>query len=185
MTARAAETNRRTMVRHETQLGTFVVVAQDDALVGLWPDDQGRPPIDLDRAAAEPVLPGDVLLLDQAVRQLDEFLAAERTTFDLPLAPRGTVFQQEVWAALRAIPYGSTSTYAQLAVAVGRPAAVRAVGQANGRNPIAIVVPCHRVVGADGSLTGYAGGTPRKAALLDLERSVVAGHPTAVTLAYT
>jgi methylated-DNA-[protein]-cysteine S-methyltransferase len=113
-------------------------------------------------------------VLDRAARELDEYLAGTRRSFDLPLAPRGTPFQRAVWEALTAIPYGTTATYAQLATAVGRPAAVRAVGQANGRNPIAVVVPCHRVVGADGSLTGYAGGTDRKAALLDLERRVTA-----------
>jgi len=182
MTARPAARSARTMLRHDTALGTFVAVAEGEALVALWPDDQGRPPIDLDRRAADPVLPGDDPVLDEAVRQLDEFLAAERTSFDLPLAPHGTPFQQDVWAALQAIPYGTTTTYSQLAATVGRPAAVRAVGQANGRNPIAVVVPCHRVVGADGRLTGYAGGTSRKAALLDLERSVIAGHPTAATL---
>jgi methylated-DNA-[protein]-cysteine S-methyltransferase len=182
MTTRPAAATR-TVLRHETPLGTFVLVAEGDALVGLWPSDQKRPPIDLDRWPAEPVQSGDDPVLDGAARQLDEFLTGARTAFDLPLAPHGTAFQREVWEALRAIPYGTTATYAQLAVAVGRPAAVRAVGQANGRNPIAVVVPCHRVVGADGSLTGYAGGTARKAALLRLEQSVLAGHPEPAALA--
>jgi methylated-DNA-[protein]-cysteine S-methyltransferase len=164
----------RNVTRHETPLGTFVLVAEGGALVGLWPADQVRPPLDLESPVAVPVGPGDDPVLDRAARELDEYLAGTRRSFDLPLAPHGTPFQRAVWEALTAIPYGATATYAQLATAVGRPAAVRAVGQANGRNPIAVVVPCHRVVGADGSLTGYAGGTERKAALLDLERRVTA-----------
>jgi methylated-DNA-[protein]-cysteine S-methyltransferase len=181
VTTRPAAT--RSVLRHETPLGTFVLVAEGDALVGLWPSDQERPPIDLQRSPAEPVQAGDEPVLDEAARQLDQFLAGQRTSFAVPIAPHGTTFQREVWQALCAIPYGTTATYAELAAAVGRPAAVRAVGQANGRNPIAVVVPCHRVVGADGSLTGYAGGTARKAALLRLERSVLAGHPEPATLA--
>lgn len=102
--------------------------------------------------------------------QLEQYFAGERRAFDLPLAPRGTPFQLAAWAALRDIPHGRTRSYAQQAAAIGRPAAVRAVGAANGRNPIAVVVPCHRVVGADGGLTGYGGGVDRKRVLLDLER---------------
>ena len=109
-------------------------------------------------------------LLAQAQRQLEEYFAGARTAFDLPLAPRGTPFQQAVWAALLAIPYGETRTYQQIAAAVGRPKASRAVGGACHRNPIGIIIPCHRVVGASGSLTGYAGGLDRKAALLALEQ---------------
>ena len=104
------------------------------------------------------------------ISQLGEYFAGERTRFDLALAPTGTRFQRAVWAALRTIPYGETRTYTEQAVAVGRPSAVRAVGAANGRNPIAIVVPCHRVVGADGSLTGFGGGIDRKRWLLAHER---------------
>ena len=104
------------------------------------------------------------------ISQLGEYFAGERTRFDLALAPAGTRFQRAVWAALRTIPYGETRTYTEQAVAVGRPSAVRAVGAANGRNPIAIVVPCHRVVGADGSLTGFGGGIDRKRWLLAHER---------------
>ncbi len=109
------------------------------------------------------------LLLD-AFRQLDEYFSRNRREFDLPLAPVGTPFQREVWEALRRIPYGETATYKEIAAAVGRPAATRAVGMANHCNPIAIVVPCHRVIGADGSLTGYAGGLELKRRLLDLEQ---------------
>ena len=105
-------------------------------------------------------------------RRVWDALAGARTTFDLPLAPRGTPFQQRVWAELRRIPHGATISYGELARRVGEPRASRAVGAANGRNPIAIVVPCHRVVGADGSLTGYAGGLDRKRWLLHHEAAV-------------
>ncbi|HJE52257.1 MAG TPA: methylated-DNA--[protein]-cysteine S-methyltransferase, partial [Tessaracoccus flavescens] len=98
----------------------------------------------------------------------------ERRQFSLPLAPRGTEFQRRVWAALAEIPYGETRSYGELATALGRPGASRAVGMANGRNPISIVVPCHRVVGANGSMTGYAGGVERKVYLLDFERQTTA-----------
>jgi methylated-DNA-[protein]-cysteine S-methyltransferase len=114
-------------------------------------------------------------VLAAAAAQLEEYLAGERTSFDLPLSPRGTEFQRRVWDALVEIPYGETVSYAELARRVGAPAAVRAVGAANGRNPLSIVVPCHRVVGSDGSLTGYGGGLPAKRWLLDLERSARAG----------
>ena len=104
--------------------------------------------------------------------QLDAYFAGARRAFDLPLAPVGTPFQLEVWAALRAIPYGATTSYGELARSIGKPRAVRAVGAANGANPIAIVVPCHRVIGANGTLTGYGGGLPRKQLLLGLEARV-------------
>ncbi len=100
---------------------------------------------------------------------LDDYFAGRGAHFDVPLAPAGTAFQQAVWTALRDIPYGATASYAEIARRIGRPRAVRAVGAANARNPIAIVVPCHRVIGADGALTGYAGGLERKRALLELE----------------
>jgi methylated-DNA-[protein]-cysteine S-methyltransferase len=101
--------------------------------------------------------------------QLGAYFAGELRTFDLPLAPAGTEFQRRVWRALTTIPYGETTTYGELAEAIGHPGSARAVGAANGRNPIAIVVPCHRVVGADRSLTGYAGGLDAKRTLLDIE----------------
>ena len=109
-------------------------------------------------------------LSDQVFAQLREYFDGRRQVFDLPCAPQGTPFQQQVWAALQQIPYGETKTYQEIATAIGNPKASRAVGAANGRNPIWIVVPCHRVVGAHGALTGYAGGLEMKQALLALER---------------
>lgn len=108
-------------------------------------------------------------LLDAAEAQLREYFAGARRAFDLPLAPHGTAFQQRVWTALRAIPYGETRTYGELAAAIDSPNASRAVGMANHRNPIPIVIPCHRVIGANGTLTGYAGGLEIKRRLLALE----------------
>lgn len=106
---------------------------------------------------------------DELRSQLEEYFAGERHEFDLPLAPQGTEFQMAVWTALRDIPYGTTASYGDIAAAVGRPKAVRAVGGANNANPISIIVPCHRVIGADGNLTGYGGGLGTKEALLALE----------------
>jgi methylated-DNA-[protein]-cysteine S-methyltransferase len=103
---------------------------------------------------------------------LDAYFSGRDVPLGVPLAPVGTPFQREVWAALRAIPFGATASYAEVARRIGRPRAVRAVGAANARNPIAILVPCHRVIGADGSLTGYAGGLERKRALLSLESGI-------------
>ena len=117
--------------------------------------------------------PGTVDLLDETARQLDEYFAGTRTDFDLPLDLHGTAFQLAAWQALAEIPYGETRTYAeQAASARARPAAVRAVGAANGRNPLSIVLPCHRVVGSDGALRGFAGGLDAKAALLAFERGM-------------
>ena len=111
---------------------------------------------------------GDALL-EEAEAQLLAYFAGELTRFDLPLSPHGTEFQRRVWDAVAEVPYGTTTTYSAIASALGRPSACRAVGAANGRNPLAIVVPCHRVVGASGALTGYGGGLERKRGLLDLE----------------
>ena len=117
----------------------------------------------------------------EARRQLEAYFAVKLLQFDLPLAPRGTPFQQEVWRQLCLIPYGETRSYGQIAEAMGRPKAVRAVGAANGANPIGIVVPCHRVIGSSGSLTGYAGGLPVKRFLLELESGQVPLLDTRVT----
>jgi methylated-DNA-[protein]-cysteine S-methyltransferase len=112
---------------------------------------------------------GDNAVLQATRAQLGEYFSGTRKHFDLPLAPQGTPFQQEVWHTLATIPYGQTISYAQLAQRVGKPTAMRAVGAANGRNPLPIVLPCHRVIGADGSLTGFGGGLPTKQFLLELE----------------
>lgn len=125
---------------------------------------------ELEVAAGEPATRGGPAPAE-AVRQLEEYFAGRRATFDLPLAPRGTRFQLQVWLALRSIPPGETTSYGAIAGAIGKPSASRAVGAANGRNPISIVVPCHRVIGANGTLTGYGGGLERKAWLLDHETS--------------
>ena len=149
----------------DSPIGELTVVAEDGALVGLYMTGH--------RPAPDPESFGERVddALPAATAQLAEYFAGERTAFDLPLAPRGTAFQQAVWAALRDIPYGETRSYGELAAALGRPGASRAVGLANGRNPLSIVVPCHRVVGAGGKLTGYAGGMERKSWLLALELS--------------
>lgn len=112
---------------------------------------------------------GDHPTLQAARVQLEEYFAGRRTHFDLPLAPHGTPFQKQVWHTLAGIPYGQTISYAQLAQRVNKPTAMRAVGAANGRNPLPIVLPCHRVIGKDGSLTGFGGGLPTKQFLLQLE----------------
>lgn len=150
-------------VTQESPVGALTLVATDDALVGLLMEEHGSgPPQAIERSTP---------LLQRAGAQIDEYFAGTRRDFDLPLAPRGTEFQREVWAVLRTIPFGATWSYAQVARRLGRPRAVRAVGAANGGNPIAIVIPCHRVVGSDGSLTGYGGGLPRKRWLLAHEKT--------------
>lgn len=116
----------------------------------------------------------DDLRLAGAVKELEEYFAGARTAFDVPLRPRGTAFQLRVWEALREIPFGETLPYGELARHMGRPGAARAIGAATGRNPIAILIPCHRVVGADGSLVGFGGGLDRKRALLELETRAIA-----------
>lgn len=142
---------------HDSPLGPLWLTASD---AGLQRIEFGPPEAPV--GAAHPVL-------EAARRQLDGYFAGTRQRFDLPLAAAGTPFQQRVWQALRTIPHGHTCSYLDIARRIGAPAAVRAVGAANGRNPIAIVVPCHRVIGANGSLTGYAGGLERKRFLLALE----------------
>lgn len=116
-----------------------------------------------------PITPQDRALTDEVQRQLEAYFAGKQTQFDLPLAPKGTPFQRAAWEALIAIPYGETRSYKEQAQAIGRPKAVRAVGSANNRNPIPVIIPCHRVVGTDGKLVGYAGGLGIKKHLLELE----------------
>lgn len=147
----------------DSPVGLLTLVADGDALAGLYMTDQRHLP-DNSRFGER-----DDAVLPALREQLDAYWAGDLQRFDVPLAAVGTPFQQQVWAALREVPYGRTCTYAELAVAVGRPTATRAVGAANGRNPVGIVVPCHRVVGSGGALTGYAGGLERKRHLLQHE----------------
>jgi methylated-DNA-[protein]-cysteine S-methyltransferase len=155
--------------RFDSPLGIIILAATDKGLAGLWFDGQRHFPVGLSGAEPWPAR-DDHPVLRQTVRQLREYFAGTRTTFDAPLdLSVGTPFQQSVWQALLAIAPGDTASYSQISSRIGKPAAVRAVGAAVGRNPVSIIVPCHRVMGADGSLTGYAGGLPRKTALLTLE----------------
>jgi methylated-DNA-[protein]-cysteine S-methyltransferase len=120
----------------------------------------------------------DLAELDDVARQLAEYGSGARRAFSLPLAPEGGAFQQTVWAALQRIPYGETMSYGALAAAIGKPGAARAVGRANGTNPVALVIPCHRVIGADGALVGYGGGLPLKATMLAFEREHAGAQPS-------
>jgi methylated-DNA-[protein]-cysteine S-methyltransferase len=149
----------------DSPVGRLTLVATDDGLAGiLWENDRpGRVPFNVE--AEDHRHP--VLL--ETERQLQEYFAGQRKEFTLPLDLDGTAFQRQVWNALRTIPFGETRTYGQIANQIGNPAAVRAVGAANGRNPVSIVTPCHRVIGATGQLTGFAGGLDVKAQLLALE----------------
>ena len=150
--------------RYDSPVGALMLAATDAGIHAVeFPEN--RHPVKRDGEWHEGTHP----LLDAAMRQLDGYFAGTRRTFELPLAPRGTPFQLQVWEALRAIPFGATWSYARLAQAIGNPSAMRAVGAANGRNPIPIIVPCHRVIGANGTLTGFGGGLPTKAFLLRLE----------------
>lgn len=141
----------------DSPVGALTLCADDELITGLYFGDDGK---------AEP----NELIL-KAVQELDEYFSGRRKSFDLPLSPQGTEFQRRVWKALCGIPYGETRTYGEIAAAVGNGKACRAVGMANNRNPIAILIPCHRVIGADGKLTGYAGGLQTKEFLLRLEHN--------------
>ena len=152
-------------------LGEVRLAASSLGLVGLWFDGQRHLPAQLDGPGAWPATDAHPVLRE-AARQLQEYLGGTRTCFDLSLDLRGgTAFQQAVWRALCTIPRGRTTSYLAIAQALGKPCAVRAVGAAVGRNPVSVAVPCHRVLGRDGSLTGYAGGLERKRALLRLEEA--------------
>jgi len=139
-----------------TPVGPMTLTKDGDALTGAYLEN------------LVPVIEGkrDARAFDEERRQLEEYFAGERTRFDLRLAPRGTPFQQRVWKALLGVAFGRTASYGEIARAIGRPDASRAVGAANGKNPIAIIVPCHRIIGSSGALVGYAGGLPRKKWLL-------------------
>jgi methylated-DNA-[protein]-cysteine S-methyltransferase len=143
----------------DSPIGRLLLLGEGDALTGLHMEPFEIPP------GARP----DAPVLREAEAQLGAYFDGELTEFELPLAPHGTGFQLRVWDALTRIPYGTTTTYGAVAEDVGRPDAVRAVGACNGQNPIAVIVPCHRVIGADGSLVGYGGGLDRKRLLLELE----------------
>ncbi|MBI1362443.1 MAG: methylated-DNA--[protein]-cysteine S-methyltransferase [Proteobacteria bacterium] len=147
-------------------VGELTLIANGKAIVGLYWDIS-----DVDSLLAGAKRDDTHPVLKQALAELKEYFAGKRTTFDVPVAfDHGTDFQRQCWEALKAIPYGKTYSYGEQAGRIGRPKAVRAVGGANGQNPISIIVPCHRVVGADGSLTGFGGGIERKAYLLNLEQ---------------
>jgi methylated-DNA-[protein]-cysteine S-methyltransferase len=154
---------------YDSPVGPLLLLAAGQALLGLYMQEGRRPGA---VGAARSAAAGG--LLARVRDQLDEYFAGERVSFDLPLAPAGTAFQRLVWDELARIPYGRTTTYGELARRIDRPEAARAVGMANGRNPISIVVPCHRVIGSTGTLTGYAGGVERKRFLLDLEGGALA-----------
>ena len=148
----------------DSPLGPLLLVADADGLRKINLPKNGK------RTAADDSWLEDLRLLREPIRQLQEYFAGKREDFDLPLAPQGTPFQQKVWKHLRQIPYGETISYGELARRVGNPNASRAVGLANGSNPIPIIIPCHRVIGSNGKLTGYGGGLPIKEKLLALER---------------
>ncbi|MGI5324546.1 methylated-DNA--[protein]-cysteine S-methyltransferase [Actinomadura nitritigenes] len=151
----------------DSPFGPLTLVAIDGALCGLYMVNQRhRPPEESFGAPGNP----DAEPFAATTEQLTAYFAGELTEFDLPLNLRGTPFQGRVWSALQEIPYGETTTYGELAVELGKPSASRAVGLANGKNPVGVIVPCHRVVGSTGSLTGYGGGLDRKRYLLDFER---------------
>jgi methylated-DNA-[protein]-cysteine S-methyltransferase len=152
-----------------TPIGKLLLVADRQGLREIW-FETGK-----HRKAPDPAWRHDPARLAFARTQLQEYFAGERTRFDLPLHPLGTNFQVTVWQALAEIPYGSTISYGELAQRIGQPLAVRAVGAANGRNPLPIVLPCHRVIGANGSLTGFGGGLPTKRFLLAMEDQVARG----------
>jgi methylated-DNA-[protein]-cysteine S-methyltransferase len=154
----------------DSPIGPLTLVAENGKLSGLYMEVRGHEPSEA--ALGEPCSVDDEGVLAETARQLSAYFDGELTSFDLPLSLDGTGFQQTVWAGLRDIPYGDTISYGELARRIGQPSASRAVGLANGRNPVSIVVPCHRVVGSDGSLTGYGGGLDRKRYLLALEQRV-------------
>jgi len=145
---------------YEARFCDITIVSDGSAIIGVWLRKVEVPGCDRGASA----------LIDKAAAQLEEYFDGERREFDLPLNPSGTPFQMAVWKELLAIPYGETRSYKQIAQNIGNPKALRAVGMANNRNPISIIIPCHRVIGSDGSLVGYGGGLDMKQKLLDLER---------------
>jgi methylated-DNA-[protein]-cysteine S-methyltransferase len=169
MTART-DAALRSHAAIDSPIGKLTLVTEDGKLTGLYMDVARHEPDEVTLGVR--VCVDDDPVLNSAASQLGAYFAGELTNFDLPLSLDGTGFQRTVWAGLREIPYGATISYGELAKRIGQPSASRAVGLANGRNPVSIVVPCHRVVGSNGSLTGYGGGLPRKQYLLALEQRV-------------
>ncbi|MHA7268516.1 methylated-DNA--[protein]-cysteine S-methyltransferase [Arthrobacter sp. HLT1-20] len=157
----------------DSPLGLLTAVANDDGLQAVYMAEHKRRPTQ--ETMGERVVAADSLVLGAAAEQLGEYFAGQRREFSVPLAPLGSPFQHRVWAALRQIPFGEVRSYGELAGMLGDKSMAQAVGSANGRNPISIIVPCHRVVGADGSLVGYAGGVERKQFLLEFENPAWTG----------
>ncbi|MEF1291353.1 methylated-DNA--[protein]-cysteine S-methyltransferase [Vibrio sp. M260118] len=149
---------------YPSPFGEMTLQADEQGLLGAW----------FEIHTTKPEILGQYVendpILTQAIKQLEEYFSGQRKTFDLPVSAIGTEFQNKVWHALTTIPYGETWSYQDLANAIGNPKAVRAVGLANGKNPVSVIVPCHRVIGKSGKLTGYAGGVETKAKLLELEQ---------------
>ena len=156
----------RTHTVMESPVGPLTLVATDGVLSGLYMDEQRHRPME------ELFGPRDDTHAGEVIEQLEAYFAGDLKDFDVPLTLHGTDFQRRVWTELQRIPYGETTSYGELAERMGRPTAARAVGLANGKNPISIIVPCHRVIGSTGSLTGYGGGLPRKRYLLSFEQGV-------------
>ena len=157
---------------HQSPVGPLTLVSESGNLVGCYFENS---PV-AKRLSRNATRGANDTVLENARRQLDGFFSRRLERFSIPIAPRGTAFQQRVWEALRSIPFGETVSYGYISKHIGKPTASRAVGAANGQNPICIFVPCHRVIGADGSLTGFGGGIARKEFLLALEREGVGGH---------
>lgn len=151
---------------YQSPAGRIILTQEDGQLTGLWFEGEKH------STSVEPTWQHDESAFKAIHQQLDAYFAGKLTHFEIPLKVSGTPFQERVWKALCEIPYGQTWSYAQLAAHIGNPKAVRAVGTANGRNPISIIVPCHRVIGADGSLVGYGGGLDKKTFLLQLEKVI-------------
>ncbi|MEO8135400.1 MAG: methylated-DNA--[protein]-cysteine S-methyltransferase [Betaproteobacteria bacterium] len=163
----------------DSALGRMLATAEGGVLTGLYFAAQKYHPASTDGWTADP----EAQPFPAVRRQLQEYFAGLRRVFDFPIAPgggRATPFQQAIWKAIAAVPFGVTTTYARLAAQCGQPTAARAAGAATGRNPVSLVIPCHRIVGGSGALTGYAGGLSRKRALLDFERAIAGGQAGAM-----
>ena len=169
-------TNYYTLV--ESPLRPIMLTSDGESLTGLYVSERGQAEIQKKAAASTDwICDENAAPFAEVKRQLDAYFAGNQTTFDLPLKLKGTPFQQQVWEELRKLPYGVTISYGELARRIGNPKACRAVGLANGQNPVSIIVPCHRVVGANGKLTGYSGGLSRKQTLLAFEREILEKLP--------